>query len=324
MNSIKRSTSRKSSNPHPDASPHSLAREVSHGVPLQRPLSAEDDITFPAFTTAGPHTDAFQEETATGLVDAAEVESPLTQSSSRTHVGGDAEKGEKLKGVKLVTWLEGDPENPLGPRASRVQDGCFLSSLICFALYNPFYYAHAEEITNANVTLLGLGPPIGGYIAMYTSWRWIYWVLLIFVGVCTVWAFFFLKESYSPVLLTRRAKKMRAETGDESIMTEQELHKRPAGDLLQEALVRPLDISANTYLVDAFSRYSASAMAAKTFIRSMAGASMPMWISYMYARLGNHWAGSLMAFVAVGMLPIPFVFFWHGARIRAMSKRATA
>ena len=45
---------------------------------------------------------------------------------------------------------------------------------------------------------------------------------------------------YSPVLLARRAKKMRAETGDLSIMTEQELHRRPLSEILVEALVRPL------------------------------------------------------------------------------------
>ena len=75
---------------------------------------------------------------------------------------------------------------------------------------------------------------------MYTSWRWIYWVLLIFVGVCWLLAFAFLKETYSPVLLARRAKRLRAETGDMSIVTEQELHKRPASDILTEALIRPL------------------------------------------------------------------------------------
>ncbi|KAK4705902.1 hypothetical protein P7C70_g290, partial [Phenoliferia sp. Uapishka_3] len=107
--SIKRIISRKDSRADTFGAP--LSRAVSHGV-QQRPLSAEDDITYPDFTTAGPHTDAFQEETATGLVDAEEVESPLSRASSRTHVGADPELGEKVSQVKLVTWLENDPENP--------------------------------------------------------------------------------------------------------------------------------------------------------------------------------------------------------------------
>lgn len=35
-------------------------------------------------------------------------------------------------------------------------------------------------------------------------------------------------------------------------------------------------ISANSYLVDAFSQYGASAMAAKTLVRSLLGATVPM------------------------------------------------
>lgn len=80
-------------------------------------------------------------------------------------------------------------------------------------------------------------------IAMYTSWRWIYWVLIIFIGVCWLLGLFFLKETYSPVLLARRAKEMRKETGDDSIMTEQERNKRPISDIVQEALLRPLGMS---------------------------------------------------------------------------------
>lgn len=34
--------------------------------------------------------------------------------------------------------------------------------------------------------------------------------------------------------------------------------------------------SANSYLVDTYTQYGASAMASKTFIRSLAGASVPM------------------------------------------------
>ncbi|GAA6013543.1 hypothetical protein JCM10207_004769, partial [Rhodosporidiobolus poonsookiae] len=81
-------------------------------------------------------------------------------------------------------------------------------------------------------------------------------------------------------------------------------------------------ISANTYLAVTFSRYSASAMAAKTFLRSMAGASMPMWVPGMYSSIGHFWSGATFAFIAVAMSPIPFVFFFYGAQIRGKSKMA--
>lgn len=49
-----------------------------------------------------------------------------------------------------------------------------------------------------------------------------------------------LLRSYAPTLLRRRAIKMRKETGDDTIMTEQEHRRRPAGEVAREALLLPL------------------------------------------------------------------------------------
>lgn len=101
----------------------SLERAVSHGV-VQRPLSTEEEQTFPQLTQAGSHTDAYLEETRTGLVLAQEAEatppahirspsqSTLVSASFSHHGPSDPEKRVKESDVKLVTWLEGDPENP--------------------------------------------------------------------------------------------------------------------------------------------------------------------------------------------------------------------
>lgn len=82
-------------------------------------------------------------------------------------------------------------------------------------------------------------------------------------------------------------------------------------------------VSANTYLVDTYSRYGASAMAAKAFARSLAGASVPLWINYEYEHLGNQWAGAVFCFISIGMAPIPFIFFKYGPAIRKRAKMAT-
>ncbi|KAJ7165627.1 MFS general substrate transporter [Mycena crocata] len=80
--------------------------------------------------------------------------------------------------------------------------------------------------------------------------------------------------------------------------------------------------SANAYLIDAFPGYVASALAAKTVIRSGAGAAMPLFIVQMFHGLGNGWAASLLAFVSLAMVPIPILFYRYGKAIRAKSKRA--
>lgn len=102
--------------------------------------------------------------------------------------------------------------------------------------------------------------------------------------------------------------------------------------------------SANAYLIDAFPGYVASALAAKTVIRSGSGAAMPLFITAMYHNLGNGWAASVWGFISAAMvsiwllsplelrancvrstqIPIPFLFYHYGRSIRAKSKRAVA
>ncbi|GAA5986139.1 hypothetical protein JCM10908_006426 [Rhodotorula pacifica] len=300
-----------------------------------------------------------------------------------------------------------------------------------------------------------LGPLIGGYLTITRGWRAMWWLLFGFSG--GMWAICspLLVETYAPTLLQWRAKRLRKESGDNTIMTEQERQKRPISEVMHETLLRPVVmlttepimmcmagylsliygllyafffaypivfiahgfnageigltflsifigivivviaacpvqeryyrrrvvecggatpppearlplmmvgcvvlpialfifagtspksvhwagalvsgipfgfalvavyISANTYIAVAFSQYSASAMAAKTFFRSMVGASMPMWIPPFYTALGHFWAGAFFAFLAVAMAPIPFIFFYYGDRIRARSKMAS-
>ena len=72
----------------------------------------------------------------------------------------------------------------------------------------------------------------------------------------------------------------------------------------------------NTYLIDAFTRYAASAMAANTILRSILGAVFPLFGLQMYNALGLGWGNSLLAFLALALVPIPFLFYWYGERIR--------
>lgn len=80
--------------------------------------------------------------------------------------------------------------------------------------------------------------------------------------------------------------------------------------------------SANNYLVDSYQHQAASALAAKTFIRSFWGAAVVLFTEQMYDRLGDQWASSLIAFISLACCAIPFLFWQYGARIRTRSKYA--
>ncbi|KAE8350542.1 major facilitator superfamily domain-containing protein [Aspergillus coremiiformis] len=77
-----------------------------------------------------------------------------------------------------------------------------------------------------------------------------------------------------------------------------------------------------TYLIDAYTIYAASVLAANSIIRSAFAAAFPLFASYMYRNLGVHWASSVPAFLALACLPFPFVFYRFGAAIRRRCKYA--
>jgi hypothetical protein len=43
----------------------------------------------------------------------------------------------------------------------------------------------------------------------------------------------------------------------------------------------------------------------------------------VYTKLGINWATSLLGFISVALLPVPWVFFKYGKKIRAMSQYET-
>ncbi|KAG6818566.1 hypothetical protein H0H93_003939 [Arthromyces matolae] len=296
-----------------------------------------------------------------------------------------------------------------------------------------------------------LGPVIGGWIGQTIGWRWIYWVLFIFVGVCFIFTLF-LPETLAPVLLRKKAQKIRKETGDSSYQTLGELEAQPLSQTLKIAISRPiimlftepivlfmsfylsfvyallyllffampiafqeirgwsggmtgtsfisimigimlamcvmpyqeriyarvtrdgtfpearlypmmvgaiilpialfmfaftgayahvhwmgvmvsgavfgfamiiLYIAANSYIVDSYSSFAASAIAAKTLMRSCVGASVPLFVTQMFHAMKFQFAGLLLALVGIVIGPMPFIFYRYGEQIRLRSKRAT-
>ncbi|OOF91783.1 hypothetical protein ASPCADRAFT_210761 [Aspergillus carbonarius ITEM 5010] len=77
-----------------------------------------------------------------------------------------------------------------------------------------------------------------------------------------------------------------------------------------------------SYLIDAYTIYAASVLAANSIIRSCFGAGFPLFTTYMYQNLGIHWASSIPAFLSIACLPFPFIFYKYGAAIRRKCKYA--
>lgn len=87
-----------------------------------------------------------------------------------------------------------------------------------------------------------IGPLVGGYLSDAKGWRWLYWIQLIVSAVAWILITFTVPETYTPTLLSRRAKKLRKETGDDKFVTEEDISKAPLSQRLRVFLLRPLQL----------------------------------------------------------------------------------
>ena len=78
-----------------------------------------------------------------------------------------------------------------------------------------------------------------------------------------------------------------------------------------------------TYIIDSYTLYAASGLAAVMTLRSLAGFGFPLFAPDMYNALGYGWGNSVVAFIGIVIgIPAPFLFWIYGARLREMSQYA--
>lgn len=74
------------------------------------------------------------------------------------------------------------------------------------------------------------------------------------------------------------------------------------------------------FLVDSYTRYAASAVAAATVLRSLAGFGFPLFAPSLYAKLDYGWGNTMLAFVGVAIgWPGPILLWKYGEKLRANS-----
>ncbi|TKA32373.1 hypothetical protein B0A50_01479 [Salinomyces thailandicus] len=100
-----------------------------------------------------------------------------------------------------------------GMLVARFLVGCAGStfSTMVGGVVSDIYHAHDRNtamalFSGAALSGTGLGPLVSGFIAQYTTWRWIFYLQVIVDGVIMVFIVFFFKETRGSVLLSRKAK----------------------------------------------------------------------------------------------------------------------
>ncbi|KAK4040853.1 major facilitator superfamily domain-containing protein [Parachaetomium inaequale] len=78
------------------------------------------------------------------------------------------------------------------------------------------------------------------------------------------------------------------------------------------------------YIMNAYgSLHGASALSANSLLRYAGGGAFPLFTVQMFSSLGIGWASSLLGFVSVALVPVPWVLYKYGSRIRARSQYIT-
>ncbi|RSL50854.1 hypothetical protein CEP54_011719 [Fusarium duplospermum] len=88
--------------------------------------------------------------------------------------------------------------------------------------------------------LLGpiIGPIIGGVVTDSLGWRWVFWIITIISGTITVVFFIFAVETYAPVILEKKARRLRKETGNDRLRSKLDAGLSPA-DYFKRGILRP-------------------------------------------------------------------------------------
>ncbi|KAH8657884.1 putative MFS multidrug transporter [Xylariales sp. PMI_506] len=244
-----------------------------------------------------------------------------------------------------------------------------------------------------------LGPVAGGWIAEYSTWRWVFWSSSMVAMAVQVYGFFGLRESHGATLLGQKRSRLVKETrnhelylgGDADLPMRIKIVgavKRIAGlNYISLGIGAFLGLFGNfflvdkiykylkakngdvgrpefriptmligsplvtiglfwygwasrnnyftagsmiclagmqTFIVDIYTRFAASAFAAAAIIRSLAGFGFPLFAPYLYNSLGYGWGTSVLAFLSIGLgWTAPVIFWLFEENLRSRSKYAT-
>lgn len=99
--------------------------------------------------------------------------------------------------------------------------------------------------------LLGptLGPLFGGLTVQRLGWRYVFWILTIVCGINTLAGFFFLRETYAPVILAQRKSRLESEQSEPNKYRFEGEDDRPLPRKLLYSLQRPFRIFAQPIVI---------------------------------------------------------------------------
>ncbi|KAJ6080788.1 hypothetical protein N7499_005662 [Penicillium canescens] len=161
-----------------------------------------------------------------------------------------------------------------------------------------------------------IGPWVSGFVAV-VSWRWCFWIGLICSGA-TLPLVIFMPETYGPVILKRRAHKLRKDTGNSSIVSPLDVESRNVREMFLITISRPFRMIMHEYIVSLSSLYLALAYA----IFYLYFEAYPIIFQGIY-KMSPGVSGLMFLPIGIGAILACGVFLWYdGYLARAKARNA--
>ncbi|KAJ5131443.1 Major facilitator superfamily domain general substrate transporter [Penicillium bovifimosum] len=161
-----------------------------------------------------------------------------------------------------------------------------------------------------------IGPWVSGFVAV-VDWRWCFWIGLILSGA-SLPLVIFMPETYAPVILKRRAHKLRKDTGNTSIVSPLDIESRNMREMFFITISRPFRMIMHEYIVSLSSLYLALAYA----IFYLYFEAYPIIFQGIY-KMSPGVSGLMFLPIGIGAILACFVFLWYdGYLARAKARNA--
>ncbi|KAI9034918.1 MFS transporter [Aspergillus affinis] len=156
----------------------------------------------------------------------------------------------------------------------------------------------------SSATFMGpvLGPIVGGFLTdSYLGWRWTAWITLIASAFFGLIALFVVPETYGPVLLQKRAARLRIETNNLGHHSYLDLHKPKMSDIVTKYLFRPFQMLVQEPILVAMTIYLA----------------LVYGILYLFFEAYPFSFGEIRGWTHAGIAAIPFIAIIIGVLLGA-------
>ncbi|KAI0503141.1 major facilitator superfamily transporter [Xylaria bambusicola] len=161
-----------------------------------------------------------------------------------------------------------------------------------------------------------IAPIIAGFCSTTIGWRWSFWIALIYAVVTLVPVIFLLPETYAPVLLSRRAQKIRKADPTAQVYAAFELEDKDIKQVVTRVLTRPVRMILTETIVSSTCLYLALVYA----IFYISFGAFPIIFQQLYG-LSPGVTGLLFLPIIGGVILALGTFFAWGSFLRKSKQR---